>query len=574
MTRGVDEGDRALVALQLGEDLVGADVLGDAARLALADVGLADRVQQARLAVVDVTHDGDDRGPELEVVVVARVLAVGEVEAVEQLAVLLLRADDLDDVVHLAAEQLEDLVGDRLGGGDHLTEVEQHLHQRRRVGADLVGEVGQRRATGELDRLARALRQADAADRGGLHGVVLLALLPLRLATLAGRPAGTAERTRGTAAAAAACAATTGTTAATGTAAETAAARGHRRRHHRDHRHRDGSRRHRDDHPDRRGRPPGPPGRRHRDRHDHPRHRDRGRPRRRTGGHHARVRARRHVAGRRRARTALTGPRTTGPRTTRTGVAAALGRGGLATLRGHRPAGADRAGARPGAAGRRSRRRRGCCRPAACAGPAWGPAGAAGRWPCRRRRRAGPGRSADARADPDGRRPGPCADCPGRDCGRALRAPVALVVLAQRTGICAGRSATGAWAAAGTSATAGACGAGGCLRRRLLRPGGGAGPGARTRAGRTGRGRPGPLGPGRRPGRERAAAPPRAPAGRGGGALARRGLAAGTGTAAAGTARGTVVGVHRPWTPAACARRGPRRWRRGTSRTPRGPATC
>src|SRR6185312_13950391 len=53
-----------------------------------------------------------------------------------------------------------------------------------------------------------------------------------------------------------------------------------------------------------------------------------------TGGHHARVGARRHVAGRRRARTALTGPRTTGPRTTRTGVAAALGRGGLTTVRG------------------------------------------------------------------------------------------------------------------------------------------------------------------------------------------------------------------------------------------------
>ena len=85
-----------LVALELGDHLVGADVLGDAAGLALADVGLADRVEQARLAVVDVTHDGDDRRPDHQVVLVARVLAVGDVEAVEQLAVLLLRADDLD----------------------------------------------------------------------------------------------------------------------------------------------------------------------------------------------------------------------------------------------------------------------------------------------------------------------------------------------------------------------------------------------------------------------------------------------------------------------------------------------
>ena len=44
-------------------DLVGADVLRDAAGLAAGDVRLADLVEQARLAVVDVTHDGDDRRP-------------------------------------------------------------------------------------------------------------------------------------------------------------------------------------------------------------------------------------------------------------------------------------------------------------------------------------------------------------------------------------------------------------------------------------------------------------------------------------------------------------------------------
>ena len=54
---GVDEGDRLAVLL----DLVGADVLGDAAGLAGDDVGVADAVEQQRLAVVDVAHDGDDR---------------------------------------------------------------------------------------------------------------------------------------------------------------------------------------------------------------------------------------------------------------------------------------------------------------------------------------------------------------------------------------------------------------------------------------------------------------------------------------------------------------------------------
>ena len=48
-----------LLAVRL--DLIGADVLGDAAGLAGDDVGLADGVEQRGLAVVDVAHDGDDR---------------------------------------------------------------------------------------------------------------------------------------------------------------------------------------------------------------------------------------------------------------------------------------------------------------------------------------------------------------------------------------------------------------------------------------------------------------------------------------------------------------------------------
>ena len=44
-------------------DLVGADVLRDPAGLGLDDRGLADRVEQRRLAVVDVAHDRDHRRP-------------------------------------------------------------------------------------------------------------------------------------------------------------------------------------------------------------------------------------------------------------------------------------------------------------------------------------------------------------------------------------------------------------------------------------------------------------------------------------------------------------------------------
>ena len=57
VARRVEEGDRLAVVV----DLVGADVLGDAAGLARGDLGLADRVEQRGLAVVDVAHDRHDR---------------------------------------------------------------------------------------------------------------------------------------------------------------------------------------------------------------------------------------------------------------------------------------------------------------------------------------------------------------------------------------------------------------------------------------------------------------------------------------------------------------------------------
>lgn len=195
--------------------------------LALADLRLPDRVEQPGLTVVDVTHDGHDRRPDLQILFATRVVAVGDVEGLQQLAVLLLGADDLNVVVHFAAEQLEDVVRHGLRRGDHLAEVEEHLHQRSRVGVDLLGEVGQRSATRQPDRLALPLGQADAADAGRLHVVhVLLALLPLRLATLARGTTRTPEGTRraATATGATTAAATAETAAATGRGTGTGAA--------------------------------------------------------------------------------------------------------------------------------------------------------------------------------------------------------------------------------------------------------------------------------------------------------------------------------------------------------------
>src|SRR4051794_15601950 len=214
VTRSVDEGDRPLLLIELGDDLVRADVLGDAAGLPRHHVGVADGVQQLGLAVVDVTHDGDHGRTDLPVLGVALV-AEGEVEGLEQLAVLVLGADHLDVPADLGTEQLQRLLVHRLRGGDHLAQVEQGGHQRGRLRVDALGQIGQRGATGQSDGLSVATGQLDAAHAGRRHGVELLTPLLLALATTA-RTATTRtpEGTRGPG---------TGTTATTATATAAAA---------------------------------------------------------------------------------------------------------------------------------------------------------------------------------------------------------------------------------------------------------------------------------------------------------------------------------------------------------------
>ncbi len=147
--RGVDERDQPLTAVRHPRRrLVGTDVLGDPTGLAFDHLGVADRVQESGLAVVDVAHDGDDRRPGQQIGLAALVLTELKVERLEQLAVLFLRADHLDVVVQLRAEQQQRLLVDRLGSGHHLAQVEQDLDEGRGVGADAVGEVGERRTAG------------------------------------------------------------------------------------------------------------------------------------------------------------------------------------------------------------------------------------------------------------------------------------------------------------------------------------------------------------------------------------------------------------------------------------------
>src|SRR5579862_241215 len=154
VARRVEEGD--LASVDLG--LVGADVLGDAAGLGLDDRGLADRVEERGLAVVDVAHDRDDRWARLERLL-GIVVALG-------LGFLLACVLDRHLAPELGRDQLDLVIGERLGRGLHLAEAHQHLDDLRHRYAERLREVAERDAgldadrPGRRDHLARLLRPA------------------------------------------------------------------------------------------------------------------------------------------------------------------------------------------------------------------------------------------------------------------------------------------------------------------------------------------------------------------------------------------------------------------------------
>ena len=162
---GVQEGDRAALDVHL----IGADVLGDAARLAGDHVGVADIVQQGGLTVVDVAHDHHHGGAGLKVLL----LVLGGVDQ-------LLLDGDHDFLLHLAAQlhgyQGGSVVVDDLTEGGHHA----HLHQ----GLDHLG-AGLFHAGGQLahadlvgdHHLQRSLLGDLQLEAAHLLGLLLLALV-------------------------------------------------------------------------------------------------------------------------------------------------------------------------------------------------------------------------------------------------------------------------------------------------------------------------------------------------------------------------------------------------------------
>ena len=147
MARRVEEDDVAIV----DRDVVGADVLRDAARFALGDAGFADGVEQARLAVIDVAHHRDDRGARGDVfgLRLARVF----------LQQLFLEALHLDVGAELARDHRRGFGVERLVDGHH-----QPLHQQLRedvlrADVELIREIFYGDALGERDRARNRRRR-------------------------------------------------------------------------------------------------------------------------------------------------------------------------------------------------------------------------------------------------------------------------------------------------------------------------------------------------------------------------------------------------------------------------------
>ncbi len=168
----VDERDGVALPLHL----VGADVLRDAARLAGHDVGRADLVEQQRLAVVDVAHDGDDGSarPLVGLVLFVLVLEV----AVQQLGFSLLAGVDQAHVgADLGGEQLDHVVGQRLRGHDHLALQQQEAHDVAGAAVQLRAEVARGRAALD-DDLALGYRCRRRLVRRQLRRLELFEVAP------------------------------------------------------------------------------------------------------------------------------------------------------------------------------------------------------------------------------------------------------------------------------------------------------------------------------------------------------------------------------------------------------------
>ena len=143
MARRVEERDFAFADL----DLVRANVLGNATGLARDHAGRANRIEQRRLAVVDMAHHGDHRCARHQ-----RLGIVFDHDVVD----LFLGTLDRDGALKLGGNQLDCIVGQRLRDRDELAKAHHHLDDLGCRDAKLLGVLLDGHTTRHRDGAGRA----------------------------------------------------------------------------------------------------------------------------------------------------------------------------------------------------------------------------------------------------------------------------------------------------------------------------------------------------------------------------------------------------------------------------------
>ncbi len=139
-------------------NLVGTDVLGDAARLAGGHLGLADHIQQRGLAVVDMPHDRDHRRTLDHILLEILELRL-DLDVVGGV-------DDLDLLVELVGQHLDRVVGERLRERRHLAEHHQLLDHLGYRHAEILRDILDRGSGVDADLVGRLHRgRVDRRDR-------------------------------------------------------------------------------------------------------------------------------------------------------------------------------------------------------------------------------------------------------------------------------------------------------------------------------------------------------------------------------------------------------------------------
>ena len=146
---------------------------------------MTDSVEQTRLAVVDVTHDGDDRGAGLK---------VGGI-VIEREGVLLLGGDDLDLTAQVVGNELDEVVGHGLRHGKRRAQQEQALDDVVGRNVERLGELLDGNALGDLDGVE--VLGVHALGQRLLNLALLLSLCSLALALLLALLATTGGLARG-----------------------------------------------------------------------------------------------------------------------------------------------------------------------------------------------------------------------------------------------------------------------------------------------------------------------------------------------------------------------------------------